>query len=79
MNGSVALPQEPVTARFYDHTEGHGRKETRVVQVVTVDDLNLAINRLRPRRAVRHRGRQQSRAGFQEPRVRATRVGHRIP
>ncbi|MFF3460802.1 ISAs1 family transposase, partial [Streptomyces sp. NPDC002730] len=35
------LPWEQVTAKFYDRTEGHGRKETRVVQVLTADDLDF--------------------------------------
>jgi predicted transposase YbfD/YdcC len=35
------LPWREVTAKFYDRTEGHGRKETRVVQVLTVDDLDF--------------------------------------
>ncbi|MCC2275214.1 ISAs1 family transposase [Streptomyces sp. ET3-23] len=33
------LPWERATAKFYDRTVGHGRRETRVVQVLTVDDL----------------------------------------
>ncbi|MFE6692224.1 hypothetical protein ACFVFQ_37965 [Streptomyces sp. NPDC057743] len=36
-----ALPWERATARFYDRTVGHGRKETRVVQALTVNDLEL--------------------------------------
>lgn len=35
------LPWTEVTAKYYDRTEGHGRKETRVVQVLTVDDLDF--------------------------------------
>ncbi|WP_279627032.1 ISAs1 family transposase [Streptomyces zinciresistens] len=35
------MPLREVTAKFYDRTEGHGRKETRVVQVLTVDDLDF--------------------------------------
>ncbi|MDX3696400.1 ISAs1 family transposase [Streptomyces europaeiscabiei] len=35
------LPWSEVTAKFYDRTEGHGRKETRVVQVLTVDGLDF--------------------------------------
>ncbi|WP_225321036.1 ISAs1 family transposase [Streptomyces sp. HIT-DPA4] len=35
------LPWEQATAKFYDCSEGHGRKETRVVQVLTVEDLDF--------------------------------------
>ena len=35
------LPWERATAKFYDRSQGHGRRETRVVQVLTVDDLNF--------------------------------------
>ncbi|MER5225179.1 ISAs1 family transposase [Streptomyces flaveus] len=35
------LPWEKATAKFYDRTTGHGRKETRVVQVLTVTDLGV--------------------------------------
>jgi predicted transposase YbfD/YdcC len=36
-----ALPWQQATAKFYDRSEGHGRKETRVVQLLTVDDLDF--------------------------------------
>ncbi|MEN8655570.1 ISAs1 family transposase [Streptomyces sp. 21So2-11] len=36
-----ALPWQQATAKFYDRTQGHGRKETRVVQALTVDDLDF--------------------------------------
>jgi predicted transposase YbfD/YdcC len=35
------LPWTEVTARHYDRGEGHGRLETRVVQVLTVTDLGV--------------------------------------
>ncbi|MFJ9543260.1 ISAs1 family transposase [Streptomyces sp. NPDC101225] len=35
------LPWERATAKFYDRSQGHGRRETRVVQVLTVDDLDF--------------------------------------
>ncbi|WP_329538369.1 ISAs1 family transposase (plasmid) [Streptomyces sp. NBC_01450] len=35
------LPWERATAKFYDRSQGHGRNETRVVQVLTVDDLDF--------------------------------------
>ncbi|WP_405855417.1 ISAs1 family transposase [Streptomyces sp. NBC_01515] len=35
------LSWERATATFYDRIEGHGRKETRVVQVLTVEDLDF--------------------------------------
>ena len=35
------LPWDRATAKFYDRSQGHGRKETRVVQVLTVDDLDF--------------------------------------
>ncbi|TLQ48264.1 ISAs1 family transposase [Streptomyces marianii] len=48
------LPWREVTAKFYDRTEGHGRKETRVVQVLTVDDLDFPYA-AQVARFVRHR------------------------
>jgi predicted transposase YbfD/YdcC len=48
------LPWTEVTAKFYDRTEGHGRKETRVVQVLTVDDLDFP-HAAQVARVVRHR------------------------
>ncbi|ANZ21627.1 transposase [Streptomyces noursei ATCC 11455] len=35
------LPWEKATAKFYERTTGHGRKDTRVVQVLTVTDLGV--------------------------------------
>lgn len=35
---SCTHPPCEATAKFYDRTQGHGRKETRVVQVLTVTD-----------------------------------------
>ncbi len=35
------LPWSEATAKFYDRTPGHGRKETRVVQALTVTDLGV--------------------------------------
>ncbi|MER6076407.1 ISAs1 family transposase, partial [Streptomyces sp. NPDC001817] len=35
------LPWERAIAKFYDRSQGHGRRETRVVQVLTVDDLDF--------------------------------------
>jgi predicted transposase YbfD/YdcC len=35
------LPWERATAKFYDRSQGHGRRETRVVQVLTVDELDF--------------------------------------
>lgn len=35
------LPWERARAKFYDRSQGHGRRETRVVQVLTVDDLDF--------------------------------------
>lgn len=48
------LPWKEVTAKFYDRTEGHGRKETRVVQVPTVDDLDFP-HTAQVAQVVRHR------------------------
>ncbi|MGW3730655.1 ISAs1 family transposase [Streptomyces sp. NPDC000851] len=48
------LPRREVTAKFHDRTEGHGRKETRVVQVLTVDDLDFP-HAAQVARGVRHR------------------------
>jgi predicted transposase YbfD/YdcC len=48
------LPWGEVTAKFYDRTEGHGRKETRVVQVLTVDGLDFP-HAAQVARIVRHR------------------------
>lgn len=47
------LPWREVTAKFYDRTEGHGRKETRVVRVLTVDDLDVP-HAAQVARVVRH-------------------------
>ena len=35
------LPRQESTAKFYDRTVGHDRRENRVVQVLTVDDLGF--------------------------------------
>ncbi|MBT2675117.1 ISAs1 family transposase [Streptomyces sp. ISL-14] len=43
-----------MTAKFYHRSEGHGRKETRVVQVLTVDDLDFP-HAAQVARVVRHR------------------------
>jgi predicted transposase YbfD/YdcC len=43
-----------VTAKFYDRTEGHGRRETRVVRVLTADDLDFP-HTTQVARVVRHR------------------------
>lgn len=48
------LPWTEVTAKFYDRSEGHGRKETRVVQVLTVDGLDFP-HAAQVARVVRHR------------------------
>lgn len=48
------LPWREVTAKFYDRTAGHGRKETRVVQILTVDDLDFP-HAAQVARIVRHR------------------------
>ncbi|MET7737270.1 hypothetical protein ABZT02_38980 [Streptomyces sp. NPDC005402] len=37
------LPWQKATAKYYDRTEGHGCKETRVVQVLTVTDLGVGF------------------------------------
>ncbi|WP_329535026.1 hypothetical protein OG568_40000 [Streptomyces sp. NBC_01450] len=36
-----ALPWQKATARFYDRSTGHGRRETRVTQALTVPDLGV--------------------------------------
>jgi hypothetical protein len=43
-----------VTAKVYERSEGHGRKKTRVVQVLTVDDLDFP-HAAQVARVVRHR------------------------
>ena len=48
------LPWERATAKFYDRSQGHGRRETRVVQVLTVDDLNFP-HAAQAARITRHR------------------------
>jgi predicted transposase YbfD/YdcC len=48
------LPWEKATAKYYDRTEGHGRKETRVVQVLTVSHLDFPYAR-QVARVIRHR------------------------
>jgi predicted transposase YbfD/YdcC len=50
------LPWQEATAKFYDRTQGHGRKETRVVQVLTVTDLGVDFpHAAQVARVVRHR------------------------
>jgi predicted transposase YbfD/YdcC len=50
------LPWGEATAKFYDRTQGHGRKETRVVQVLTVTDLGVDFpHAAQVARVVRHR------------------------
>ncbi|MFR9799614.1 ISAs1 family transposase [Streptomyces sp. MS06] len=48
------LPWKQVSTKFYDRSEGHGRKETRVVQALTVDDLDFP-HAAQVARVVRHR------------------------
>ncbi|MGW2207385.1 ISAs1 family transposase [Streptomyces sp. NPDC001774] len=48
------LPWEKATAKYYDRTEGHGRKETRVIQVLTVSHLDFPHAR-QAARVIRHR------------------------
>ncbi|WP_244809762.1 ISAs1 family transposase [Streptomyces sp. So13.3] len=51
-----SLPWERVTARRYDREEGHGRKETRVTRVLTVDGLGLDFpHAVQAARILRHR------------------------
>ncbi len=47
------LPWEQVTCCFYDRTRGHGRKDTRVIKVLTIDDLDFPYAR-QVARVVRH-------------------------
>ena len=50
------LPWEQATAKFYDRTTGHGRKETRVVQALTVTDLGVDFpHAAQVAKVVRHR------------------------
>lgn len=50
------LPWDKATAKFYDRTQGHGRLETRVVQVLTVTDLGIDFPHAAPvAKIVRHR------------------------
>lgn len=50
------LPWGEATAKFYDRTTGHGRKETRVVQVLTVTDLGVGFpHAAQVAKVVRHR------------------------
>lgn len=50
------LPWEQATAKFYDRTTGHGRKETRVVQALTVTDLGVGFpHAAQVAKVVRHR------------------------
>ncbi|MCZ4612105.1 ISAs1 family transposase [Streptomyces sp. Lzd4kr] len=48
------LPWREVSAKFYDRTEGHGREETRVAQVLTIDNLD-SLHAAQVARVVRHR------------------------
>jgi predicted transposase YbfD/YdcC len=54
-----SLPWKEVTAKFYDRTEGHGRRETRVVQVLTVEDLDFP-HAAQAARITRHRASLKS-------------------
>ncbi|MGW3942641.1 ISAs1 family transposase [Streptomyces phaeochromogenes] len=49
-----SLPSKQVRTKFYDPGEGHDRKEARVVQALTVDDLNFP-HVAQVARVVRHR------------------------
>jgi predicted transposase YbfD/YdcC len=50
------LPWEQATAKFYDRTTGHGRKETRVVQALTVTGLGVDFpHAAQVARVARHR------------------------
>lgn len=48
------LPWKKATTKHYDRTEGHGRKETRVVQVLSVSHLDFPHVR-QVARVTRHR------------------------
>lgn len=48
------LPWEQVTSKLYDRSHGHGRKETHVVQVLTIDHLDFPCA-TQVARIVRHR------------------------
>ncbi|GAA3596300.1 hypothetical protein GCM10022295_91580 [Streptomyces osmaniensis] len=50
------LPSKRATVKFYDRTVGHGRRETRTVRVLTVDDLDFPHN-AQDARTTRHRTR----------------------
>jgi predicted transposase YbfD/YdcC len=51
-----ALPWNRATAKFYDRSTGHGRLETRVVQVLTVTDLGVDFPHVaQVAKIVRHR------------------------
>jgi hypothetical protein len=52
--GCRRLPWGKATAKYYDRTEGHGRKETRVVQVLTVSHPDFPPAR-QVARVTRHR------------------------
>ena len=63
------LPWEQATAKYYDRTTGHGRKETRVVQALTVTDLGVDFpHAAQVARIIRHRTEHQDRQA--EPRDR---------
>ncbi|WP_435253671.1 ISAs1 family transposase, partial [Streptomyces sp. 1222.5] len=48
------LPWQQATVKYYDRTEGHGRKETRVVHVLSVSHLDFPHAR-QVARVTRHR------------------------
>ncbi|WP_327357970.1 ISAs1 family transposase [Streptomyces sp. NBC_01304] len=55
------LPWQQATAKYYDRTTGHGRKETRVVQALTVTDLGVDFpHAVQVARVVRHRTRTKT-------------------
>lgn len=50
------LPWDRASAKFYDRSQGHGRLETRVVQVLTITDLDVDFpHAVQAARIVRHR------------------------
>lgn len=59
------LPWQEATAKYYDRTVGHGRRQTRVVQVLTVDDLDFP-HAAQVARITRHRASLKTGKGTRE-------------
>ncbi|MFC8258163.1 ISAs1 family transposase [Streptomyces sp. NPDC057291] len=57
----TGLPWEKASAKFYDRATGHGRLETRVVQALTISDLDIDFpHAAQVAKIVRHRTQRKT-------------------